>query len=149
MTPVREALPFRRSSVSFDLERAGLRYTAASWFSDGRLGEIFVGSHEADSHADACAKDSAILASLCLQFGVPLDVVRKALLRDSRGQPSTPIGCALDRLAEEMAPPAATTKTNSEICAPPGAEVAHSDSPRCGVNDPAATTAGSQFVGPI
>jgi ribonucleoside-diphosphate reductase alpha chain len=97
---IRERLPNRRRSQSFSFECSGLRYTAtASWFDDGRLGEVFVGNHRADSHADACAKDAAILASLALQYGAPLDVLRRALLRDSHGRPSTPIGCALDIIA--------------------------------------------------
>ena len=96
----RRRLPQRRRSETFGFECNGLRYTAtASWFEDGALGEVFVGNHRCDSHADACAKDSAILASICLQYGAPLDVIRHALLRDSRGRPSTPIGCALDLLA--------------------------------------------------
>jgi hypothetical protein len=98
----RRRLPQRRRSVTFNFECAGLAYTAtASWFEDGALGEVFVGNHRCDSHADACAKDAAILASICLQFGAPLDVIRKALLRDSQGRPSTPIGCALDIIARQ------------------------------------------------
>ena len=103
MTPVtaeRRKLPQRRRSVTFSFECAGLAYTAtASWFEDGALGEVFLGNHRADSHADACAKDAAILASLGLQYGVPLAVLRKSLLRDSQNRPSTPMGCALDILA--------------------------------------------------
>ena len=96
----RHRLTNRRASIVFGFECNGLRYTAsASWFDDGRLGEVFVGNHRADSHADACAKDAAILASIALQFGAPLDVLRRALLRDAQGRPSTPIGCALDLLA--------------------------------------------------
>jgi hypothetical protein len=96
----RQRLPNRRRSESFGFECNGLNYTAtASWFDDGRLGEIFLGNHRADSHADACAKDAAILASVALQYNAPLDVLRKALLRDSQGRPSTPIGIALDLLA--------------------------------------------------
>jgi len=97
----RRRLPQRRHSITFNFECAGLAYTAtASWFEDGALGEVFVGNHRCDSHADSCAKDAAILASIALQFGAPLDVLRKALLRDSQGRPSTPIGCALDIIAE-------------------------------------------------
>jgi ribonucleoside-diphosphate reductase alpha chain len=97
----RVRLPNRRHSETFGFECSGLRYTAtASWFADGRLAEIFLSNHRADSHADACARDSAILATLALQFGVPLGVLRGALLRNARGQASTPIGIALDLLAE-------------------------------------------------
>lgn len=96
----RERLPNRRASQQLTFECNGLSYVAtASWFDDGRLGEVFVGNHRADSHADACAKDAAILASIALQYGAPLDVLRRALLRDSQGRPITPIGCALDLIA--------------------------------------------------
>jgi ribonucleoside-diphosphate reductase alpha chain len=100
---MREHLANRRHCETFGFERSGLRYTAtASWFDDGRLAEIFLGNHRADSHADACARDSAILASIALQYGAPLNVLRNALLRDARGQASTPIGIALDLLAERQ-----------------------------------------------
>ena len=96
----RQRLLDRRASIVFCFECNSLRYTAsASWFDDGRLGEVFVSNHRADSHADSCARDAAILASIALQFGAPLDVLRRALLRDSQGRPSTPIGCALDAIA--------------------------------------------------
>ena len=99
---MRECLPNRRGSESFGLECNGLGYTAtASWFDDGRLGEIFLSNHLADSHADVWARDSAILASIALQFGAPLDLLCKALLRDPQGRASTPIGCALDVLATD------------------------------------------------
>ena len=99
-------LPDRRASIVFAFECNGLHYPAsASWFDDGRLGEVFVGNHRADSHADACAKDAAILASVALQFGAPLDVLRRALLRDSQGRPSTPIGTVLDLLADKETAP--------------------------------------------
>jgi ribonucleoside-diphosphate reductase alpha chain len=103
---MRQRLPDRRRSIVFSFECSGLHYTAsASWLDNNQLGEVFVGNHRADSHADSCAKDAAILASLALQYGAPLDVLRKSLLRDSQGRPSTPIGCALDLIAgEEVAP---------------------------------------------
>jgi hypothetical protein len=98
----RVRLPDRRRSLSFSFDCNGLKYTATiGFYEDGHVGEIFLGNHRADSHADACAKDSAILASLALQHNVPLDVLRRALLRDAQGRPSTPIGIALDLLDAE------------------------------------------------
>jgi hypothetical protein len=98
----RSRLPNRRRSLTFGLECSGLRYTATvGYYRDGGLGEIFLGNHRADSHTDACAKDSAILASIALQYGVPLAVLRKAVLRDAQGRASTPIGVALDLLEQE------------------------------------------------
>lgn len=102
MTAERKRLPNRRQSETFGFEHMGLKYTAtASWFADGRLGEVFITNGKSDSQADANARDAAIIASIALQHGAPLDVIRKALLRDGRGQPSTPVGMALDMLGAD------------------------------------------------
>jgi hypothetical protein len=96
----RERLPNRRPSIVFEIELHGLHYTASvSHFTDGRPAEIFLQNHKPGSQSDANARDSAVAASLALQFGCPLEVLRRAVLRDPRGAPSTPLGCALDRLA--------------------------------------------------
>jgi hypothetical protein len=93
----RQRLSNRRRNVSFELECAGLRYTATiSQFSDGQLAEIFLANHKAGSQAGANARDSAVVCSLALQFGVPLDVIRRALLRNSDGTAASPLGAALD-----------------------------------------------------
>src|SRR6516162_8123957 len=95
----RQSLPNRRASLVFDIELNGLRYTASvSRFPDGRVAEIFLQNHKPGSQSDSNARDSAIAASLALQHGCPLDVLRRALLRDAHGRPSTPLGAAIDRL---------------------------------------------------
>jgi hypothetical protein len=100
MTAARERLPNRRASESFSFECNGLHYTATiSRYADGRLAEIFLSNCKAGSHSDAAARDSAVVCSLALQGGVPLDVIRHALLRDGRGIASSPLGQALDLLA--------------------------------------------------
>ena len=99
MTRVR--LPNRRCSQQLSFECNSLRYVATvSFFADGSLAEIFIGNAKAGSHSDA-AKDSAVVCSIALQFGLPVDVIRKALLRDSRGNASSPLGVALDLIAGE------------------------------------------------
>jgi ribonucleoside-diphosphate reductase alpha chain len=97
----RERLRNRRRSETFAFDLHGLRYLASfSRFDDGRVAEIFLQNHKPASQSDANARDSAIAASLALQFGCPLDVLRRALLRDAHGNASTPLGCALDIIAE-------------------------------------------------
>jgi ribonucleoside-diphosphate reductase alpha chain len=92
-------LPPRRACENFDLEVAGQRYTATiGRHADGTIGEIFLQSRKPGSQSDANARDAAVAASLALQFGCPLKTLRHALLRDSRGQPSTPLGAAIDEL---------------------------------------------------
>ena len=98
----RNRLPNRRPSFSFNFKCSnGLGYCATfSRFPNGDLAEIFISNSKAGSHSDSAAKDSAVVCSIALQHGVPLDVIRKALLRDPHGRPSSPLGAALDLIAE-------------------------------------------------
>jgi ribonucleoside-diphosphate reductase alpha chain len=85
---------------TFNIEVGGLHYiVSVGRFSDGRLAELFITNGKAGSDSDANARDAAITASIALQYGVPLDVLRHALLRDSHGRPSSPLGAALDLIA--------------------------------------------------
>lgn len=93
----RARLPNRRASFNFTFECNGLSYLASiSRFQDGRLAEIFISNAKAGSHSDSAAKDSAVVCSIALQYGVPADVIRHALLRDPQGRASSPLGAALD-----------------------------------------------------
>ena len=99
-TQRRERLPNRRAGETFELEVAGLGYTATiGRFPDGRIGEIFLNNHKANSAADTNARDSAIVCSIALQCGAKIEIIRKALCRDSHGHASGPLGAVLDRLA--------------------------------------------------
>jgi hypothetical protein len=99
---MRERLQNRRACETFNFECNGQTYSATvGRFDDGRLAEIFLGNAKAGSHSDSAAKDSAVVASIALQHGVPLETIRHALLRDSHGRASSPLGAALDLLAEE------------------------------------------------
>src|SRR5258707_15187139 len=89
----RERLPNRREASTFDVEAGGLRYRATiGRYDDGRLAEIFLVNHKAGSMAGIMASDSAVLCSIALQHGVPIDVIRHALMRDVRGRASGPSG---------------------------------------------------------
>ena len=97
----RRRLPDRRLAESFDIEVAGLSYTCTvGRFADGQIGELFLQNHKPGSQSDVNARDAAVAASLALQFGCPLEILRRALLRDSQGRPSTPLGAALDLIGE-------------------------------------------------
>ena len=97
----RERLPNRRGSVTFAFDCGPHRYLATISYFPGtdRLAEIFLGNGRAGSDIDAAAKDSAVVASIALQHGVPVDTIRKAVLRNSDGTPASPLGCALDAIA--------------------------------------------------
>jgi hypothetical protein len=67
---------------------------------DGSLAEIFISNGKAGSDSDTAARDSAIVASIALQYGVPFEIIRHALMRNRDGSACGPLGGALDRHAE-------------------------------------------------
>jgi hypothetical protein len=104
----RRRLPNKRKSETFSFEIAGLRYTATfSRFDDNSVGEIFLSNTKPSSQSDSNARDSAVAATLALQFGCPLQSLRRAVLRDANGKASTPLGAALDIIAADLKRPGA------------------------------------------
>lgn len=95
----------RRKSETLDFEHGGQRFVLGfSLFDDDRLAEIFISSDKPGSEMEAIARDAAIAASLCLQFGCPLETLRAALTKDHIGVPATVLGAALDAIVGEEEP---------------------------------------------
>jgi ribonucleoside-diphosphate reductase alpha chain len=94
----RQRLPNRRACETLSFVVNGLAYvlTYSRFANNNRIAEIFLQNHKPGSQSDANARDAAVAASLALQHGCPLSVLRGAVLRDSQNRPSTPLGCALD-----------------------------------------------------
>jgi hypothetical protein len=98
----RRRLDNRRANTTFELECAGLTYVCTiGRFADGSIGEVFLTNHRVNSHAGIMASDQAVLASLAIQFGCPIETLRKSLMRDGAGRATSPIGVALDRIVGE------------------------------------------------
>jgi hypothetical protein len=103
-TRARNRLPNRRAAETFDLEVGGLRYVVSvGKFTDDAPAEIFISNGKAGSDSDTAARDSAVVASIALQYGVPLEVIRHALMRNRDGSACGPLGAALDLLHEREA----------------------------------------------
>jgi hypothetical protein len=68
-------------------------YASYCWGRIPALGKC----NKTSSFAGVMASDAAIAASLALQHGCPVEVLRKALSRDARGNPLSPLGVALDK----------------------------------------------------
>ena len=95
----RETLPPRRAADVLTFKHDGRLWTAtAGRFPDGRLAEIFLDLPKESPLADA-ARESAILASLALQHGCPVETMRHAL----DGRDAGPIGAALALIEAERA----------------------------------------------
>ena len=50
-------------------------------FEDGRIAEIFINGSKVGTAAETNAQDAAIVASLALQHGCPIETIRHALAR--------------------------------------------------------------------
>jgi hypothetical protein len=98
--PARDRLPNKRACETIAFERDGSHYQMTiGYYADGRPGEVFLNADRSNSLLDVLASDGAILASIALQFGAPLETIRHALKRNSSGEAASPIGAALDRIA--------------------------------------------------
>jgi hypothetical protein len=77
---MRQRLPNRRASEVLQFQHDNVKYIGAlSWFPNGRVAELFLNTHRANSTAGVLASDAAICASLALQHGVKLADLRPAL----------------------------------------------------------------------
>ena len=97
----RERLPNRREHETVRFEFRGRIYFAGvGRFDDGRPAELFIDPRKAWADATADARDAAVAASIALQFGAPVEVLRDAHTRNESGQAAGVLGAALDALAD-------------------------------------------------
>ena len=86
-TADRERLPNRRAHTLLNIEASGFRYVAGvGHYDDGRLAEIFLNAEKGGTAIETAARDSAVVASLALQHGVPPETIRRALTRNGNGE---------------------------------------------------------------
>lgn len=104
MTAARKHLPQRRYSEQFSLRHWNMEYDiGVGRYDEGPIGELFINCGKSGDQAETLAKDSAVILSISLQYGVPIEAFAKAIQRDADGKPTGPIGAILDRLASEEA----------------------------------------------
>lgn len=99
----RNTLPARRLCETFDLEHGGqnTKFTVTlGRFPTGLVGEVFISGAKAGSEVDAVARDGAVLLSIAMQYGVPIETIRHAITRNGDGSASTIIGAVVDRLSD-------------------------------------------------
>ena len=97
----RERLLNRRDHEAIAFDHGGFRYVGGvGRFPDGRLAEIFMNAAKSGTVIESWARDSAIIASIALQYGVDPETIRHALSRDQSGAAASPLGALLDMLAD-------------------------------------------------
>jgi len=97
----RGRLPNRRRAETIKIRFGGqiaAFHITSGYHADGRLGEIFISTHQTGSAIEALAHDIAMLMSLGLQHGCSLETMRAALTRNTDGTPTTIAGAVADKL---------------------------------------------------
>lgn len=100
----RAPLPNRRTGENFEITHGGQNtpfVITVGRYPDGNIGEVFITGSKSGTAFEAVARDGAILLSLCMQFGVPLETIKHAITREGNGAPSTIVGAVVDRLTEQ------------------------------------------------
>lgn len=99
----RAALPNRRPHEGFEFECWGQWFHAGIGRGEieGPALEVWINTGKSGTAAETYARDAAVMISLGLQYGVPLEAMRKTVMRDLDGRASGPIGKLVDLVAEE------------------------------------------------
>jgi ribonucleoside-diphosphate reductase alpha chain len=90
--PRRERLPATRQSVTRKIEISGHEgYAIVGLYPDGRPGELFLKLSRGGSTIDGLMDTIGILTSLCLQYGVPVEVLESKFVH-TKFDPCGPTG---------------------------------------------------------
>lgn len=94
----RNVLPNRRSHETIRFEHWGMGYAVGLGRASpsGPIQEVFINCGKSGTQGETLARDSAVLLSLALQYGVPIEAIRHAITRDADGKPSGPVGALID-----------------------------------------------------
>lgn len=100
----RNRLPNRRLSITNEMRYGKTSFQVSIGYYDQactKPAEVFISGSKAGSDLDATTRDGAVLLSVALQYGVPIEVMAGAITRGRTGDPATIIGAVIDRLQRE------------------------------------------------
>lgn len=98
---IRQSLPNRRESETFEFQHEGHRYCGTVGYDRrGRPLEVFLTTGKPGTGVETVSRDAAVAVSLALQHGAPLDTLRRAITRLDDGRPAGPLGTLLDLIRE-------------------------------------------------
>jgi ribonucleoside-diphosphate reductase alpha chain len=97
---IRRRLSDRRHHELVDFQHDGHRFTGGiGRFPDGSIAELFINGNKVGAAAETSAQESALLASMALQHGCPLETIQHALTR--KGVAFGPLGSLLLAVAKD------------------------------------------------
>ena len=96
----REATPQRRASETFDLRFWNQPFTVTvGFYADGTPGEVFIDGGKTGQDIQSTARDAAVVLSLAMQHGTPIEAIRHAVTRSDSGEAASILGKIVDVLS--------------------------------------------------
>ena len=106
---MRRTLPQRRAAETFDLRFWNQSFTVTiGFYADGTPGEVFIDGGKTGQDIQSTARDAAVVLSLALQHGIPIEAIRHAVTRSGSGEAASILGAIVDR--RQRLPPATSTE---------------------------------------
>ena len=107
MSPERNKLPARRANEVIEFQHILANGNSQEYFAsigrnlDGKIAEIFIDMGRQSNEVANLARDAALILSIALQYGVPIEEMRASVGRSENGNPHSVIGTAIDLIARE------------------------------------------------
>ena len=96
---MRRVLPQRRAAEIFDLRFWNQPFTVTvGFYADGTPGEVFIDGGKTGQDIQNIARDAAVVLSLALQHGIPIETIRHAVTRSGTGEAASILGAIIDML---------------------------------------------------
>ena len=96
---IRRTLPQRRAGETFDLRFWSQNFAVSvGFYPDGTPGEVFIDGGKTGQDIQSTARDAAVVLSLALQYGAPVETIRHAVTRNGSGEAASILGEIVDRL---------------------------------------------------
>ena len=95
----RRTLPQRRAAETFGMRFWNQPFTVTvGFYADGTPGEVFIDGGKTGQDIQSTARDAAVLLSLAMQHGIPIEAIKQAVTRNSDGEAASILGAIVDAL---------------------------------------------------
>ncbi len=97
---IRRTLPQRRAAETYDLRFWNQPFTVTvGFYADGTPGEVFIDGGKTGQDIQSTARDAALVLSLAMQHGPPIETIRHAITRDGSGAAASILGAIVDAIS--------------------------------------------------
>ena len=102
---IRRTLPQRRAAETFDLRVWSQTFTiTVGFYADGTMGEVFIDGGKTGQDIQSITRDAAVVLSIALQHGTPIETLRHAITRNDFGAAASILGAIIDCISTKSLP---------------------------------------------